>query len=182
MKSKFLFFAFLSLQLHIICFAQVAQQNADKSQKKTLTIKAIDLSEDMSLMSSKNDELLFLIYKAPVVGPLLDSPAFVKSFVLDTANRTKAFDINIDKDENYFLFLIEMDDDRTTEQIDPVIRIYNRPVITIYQKQLYEDLYKYLGDNDLVGFLDLKGSDSGKEYRIQGRQNLDPFNYLIQIR
>src|SRR5687768_11471602 len=51
-----------------------------------LVINALDLSEDMSVLSTKNDELLFLVYEDE--DSILSSPLFMEESMLDEKERT----------------------------------------------------------------------------------------------
>lgn len=121
----------------------------------TLEIVAKDLSEDVSVMSSQNDELLILIYELSGEDSILNAPVFVSQFILDTSGREEKMDKLSFTKNRYQIFLIELDDDRAVGQIDPVIRIYKNEILKHFKDKKYNLLQTYLGDNDLLGYSEL---------------------------
>jgi len=58
-----------------------------------ITIKADNLSEDMNVLSSKNDEILLLAYKN-LDSLILDEPLFTKELHFDESNRIKKIKVD----------------------------------------------------------------------------------------
>lgn len=170
--------------LYFFSFAvsiKVGAQSKDSSCH--ISIFSKDLSEDGTLMSSQNDELLLLIYEWKDTNAILNAPVLFDSFVLDTAERNRTFHVSLDKQKKYLLFLLELDDDnRTVEQLDPVIRIYRNTIVNLYDRKKYSDLEKYLGDEDLLGYIlfDVKNEKS-KQVEFKGRQSMDSYHYFLKL-
>jgi hypothetical protein len=137
----------------------------------------------MSTMSSKNDELLLLIYKKQNAGTILEAPVFISEFVLDTSvKEKKVTDLHLST-STYLILLIELDEERPVEQIDPVIRVYWSTILLLHSKKNRTGLLKYLQDNDLVGYFELKMDNHfmEKEIELKGRLNIDPFHYKLKL-
>lgn len=137
----------------------------------------------MSTMSSKNDELLLLIYKKQEVDKILEAPVCISEFVLDTLKRENKID-NLQLSNNtYLILLFELDEERPVEQIDPVIRIFWSTILLLHSKKDRAGLMKYLHDNDLLGYYEVKIDKQfmARELELNGRQNMDYFHYKLKL-
>lgn len=151
----------------------------------SLVIKAIDLSENMSRLSSQNDELLLLIYEMED-SVKLGAPIVSCQFTLDLAMKTKRIDLPntmITTNNQLLLFLIEQDSDVPVQQLDPIIRIYFQQIIKDFEANEYLQLEQYLGDEDLLGVKFLPKLQAGGVYQFNfsGMQKLDKYQYLFTI-
>ena len=150
-----------------------------------LIISSDDLSEDMSRLSSKNDEILLLFYKISD-NPILDSPTHMEKFVFDKKekNLKSIFIPNIDKTKKFILFLLEQDSETPIEQLDSTIRINYKKLIEIFNDKDYMEIEKYLGDEDILGIkiIDFQNINSLKTINFQGVHRFDNYNYSIKIK
>jgi hypothetical protein len=155
----------------------------NSSDTLQLTINALNLSEDMSTLSSKNDEVLVLIY--PFVDTTkLPAPIAAEYFVLDSANRKKISRVACPPHEMPLLFfLAEIDSDKTPAQVELLFRKNFKEIINCINKKDLIALQKYIGDDDLIGFKIInKGYQTkGISFTFQGRYKLDKFLYKIDI-
>ncbi|BDD05166.1 hypothetical protein [Aureibacter tunicatorum] len=147
-----------------------------QNQKTRFTISASNLSEDASLLSSNNDEVLFLVYKD--VDGDLGKPVIVEYFVFDSLNTKASFDINLDQTSSYKYFLLEMDSDRDYIQIDPILRVHHQAIKECHEKHDYLAVEKYLSDEDILGLGEFKIPD---EIDIKGIYKIDKYSYQINI-
>ena len=159
----------------------------EKSDKITLqeyngiVINAIDLSEDLSRFSTKNDEILVLIYalkdSSSLQAPLLSSKHFfdAKKWV-DSLSFGKWRPMN---DQKLIFFFIEQDSDLSIEQIDPVIRVHYKQLTKYYNDNNYSKIEKYLGDEDLLGVKVLENINTN--FKFSGIHKLDKYEYQIKI-
>lgn len=173
------FFCIVIFFTSVILFSQVPAY-----EKYSLKITAIDLSEDMNKISSKNDELLLLIYEFSDSIEILGKPIVAEKFILDTGKRN--YDVpNIEFSKpSYIIFLIELDDERSIEQIDPVVRVYHKEIVSVFNSRNFLGLEKYLGDNECLGYHKYLVSDAKNRmysFEIKGRQTLDSYHYKIAI-
>ena len=171
----------------ILLFNSDVYSQSDTSQSIEVScilhIHAVDLSEDMSTMSSKNDELLLIIYKKQKHGMILEAPVYISEFVLDTSLREKKMnDLQLPLSD-YLILMIELDEERPVEQIDPVIRVYWENILLHHSKKDRTGLSKYLQDNDLLGYFELTFDKNfyEKEIELKARQSMDLFHYKWKL-
>lgn len=134
MKSKSPFILLLSFSLMLACSTMqklpsgtvTANTERPVSDSTFLHITPRDLSEDMSqILSTKNDELLMLIY-AYQDSATLAEPLFQGQWIADKVDQayTQFLTTSDSVFNNRLLFLlVEQDFDRPVEQIDPVVRV-----------------------------------------------------------
>ena len=105
-----------------LCFyySHAQYENSTTNQQKFIcTLYSTDLSEDMSTVSTHNDELIFLIYadnRNKVVPELI----YQEYFVFDSLTYEKTFEFSnpcADSSELTFV-LIEIDTRKTIKQIE----------------------------------------------------------------
>jgi hypothetical protein len=140
-------FLFLLIALLSCCFG-IAQTNALHNVQ--LTVSSTDLSEDMSLGSTKNDELLLLIYKVENDSAVLKELTYDTAFVFDKDHRVIQLEWMGQNNSKYLYFLLELDSDKTSIQLDPVLRVYYKEVLAAFNKRDYTAIEKYLGDEDVL--------------------------------
>lgn len=150
-----------------------------------LTIEAINLSEDLSRISTKNDELLLLTYEL-TQDDNLDSYIFKEEFILDEKIRSKSFAFRLTEEqyESSFLFiLMELDSDTPIERIDPVLRIYHKEIVNSLDSNDYNEIEKYLADEDILGAKIIKNLSiyKSQNFIIKGIHKLDRYEYLISL-
>lgn len=166
----------LLFTLSVIVASTLSVFAQSDSAKATLKIQALDLSENMSRLSTKDDEVIVLLYIQADSGKTLSAPVFQSEFVLDSAHKEKIFkELSLTK-STYLLFILERDDERTLEQIDPIFRVYYSEISKLFLKKDWLALEKYLGDSDLLFYTTLNGSSTQE---IKSRQNLDSYHYRI---
>ena len=152
-----------------------------------ISISASDLSEDMSkILSTKNDELLILIYEYQD-STTLSAPLFQKAFTVRTTEKSHAF--FFDKAEsiegkNLLFLMIEQDFERPIEQIDPVVRVQYKALLNAFKNRDYQKIKRFLGNEDLLGFKLTKAFQSGEptHFKIEGVHKLDFYDYTVEIR
>lgn len=90
----------------------------------------------MNVLSTKNDELLVLGYKYEEES-ILNEPIFVYEFIFDENKKNKSIltQYNTGYEESeLLLFLIELDTEKTIEQIDPVIRVHHKEISKLHSE------------------------------------------------
>ena len=185
---------FLTLILSISCNNNIPKKvkienlksKIDENQTIVCEIVALDLSENLSRISTKNDELILLIYQN---GKTNDLPnlIFQEYFVLDSLDNSNQFSFNIsEKTDTILTFvLIEMDSKKTLEQIEPVVRIN---LDNMYETKISEEkksITKFLGDDDLLGIEKIYLSDfisKNSAIVFEGVKIFDWYNYEILIK
>lgn len=140
----------------------------------SLKISALNLSEDMSKLSTKNDEIFVFLYDHTDTNKL-NSPIVSEKMIFDKMNLTHS--VSFSQKDNLILFFIEEDSFRNTEQIEPVVRVYFKEIMN---DKSYENIRKYLGEDDLLGvqFINSKTST----FTISGMSSLDKYKYSFVIK
>ena len=157
-----------------------------KSDSVFISLTAANLSEDMSrILSTKNDELLVLIYEYRD-STTLNAPLFQQAFTVREKDHTyhlffeqaKAAD-----SKNLLFLLIEQDFDRPIEQIDPVVRVQHKDLLAAFKRRDYDQIRRYLGSEDLLGYWMINDFDPDKSitHKIEGVYKLDWYDYTIEI-
>lgn len=143
----------------------------------SIQILANNLSEDFSVVSSKSDELMLIIYEFESDSGVLKDPVFVKNYFFNENKKRKIDEWKvIQADSDYIFFLVEMDSDRTIYQLDPVFRIYFSEITKAFDNRNYLAIEKFLGDEDLLGYSEFSIPST---HQLQGVYKLDKFDYTV---
>jgi len=146
-----------------------------------MEIKAFDLSEDMSVLSTKNDEILIILYEQ-IDSINFSEPLVGKRLLFDSNNLIRSFDFPVKREltnANLVLFLIELDYETPVEQIDPVIRIHHREITKAFFNMDRSSIEKYLGSEDILGIQ--KITELPTDFYLSGVYKLDRYEYQISI-
>lgn len=149
-----------------------------------VTITGVNLSEDMSTLSSKNDELLLLLYSFDDTLSL-NEPLMTEYFVLDSANRKKIMAFPTPgTSTDVLLILAELDTERSPDQIEKLIRKNFRAIMNCLEKRDLVTLRQYIGDDDVIGIKTIRTNNvsRGITFSFSGRYKLDKYLYRIEIR
>ncbi len=156
-----------------------------ESDSVWVTLTAQNLSEDMSLFSTHNDEILFFIYVEN--DSALADPIFTIQTIFDANHATQR--IFWDSDSNLqgksvFLVLIEQDDDLPIDHLDSIIRNHKPQIIRDFKANAYSSIRSYLGDEDVLGVrvVSLANLNEPIEIRMYGIHKADTYEYQIQIK
>ena len=150
------------------------EQQNEVLQTDTLIISAINLSEDMSSLSTKNDEVFVFIYEYLDTNEL-KAPLVSKKLIFDKNNPTHK--LVFPKKDNLILFFIEEDSLRESVEIEPIVRVYFKEVI---KAKSYHEIEKYLGEDDLLGTIFINKNTS--TFTISGRSSIDKYEYSFVIK
>jgi hypothetical protein len=137
-----------------------------------IQIEAVNLSEDMSTLSSKNDELLLILYDFSDTSKLYN-PILSEFFILDTVRRTEEIHFFYsDVQHDVLLFLIEQDTDRSPDQIELIVRKNFKQIMSLYRNRDLIPLQKIIGDDDIMGIKLLNGFSVKTKFSFNGRYKL----------
>lgn len=162
----------------------VALEERSLSQTPKLEIIGENLSEDLSRLSSNNDEILLLIYEYPLPKET-NSPIFSEYFILDSENRKSSYDLDkslFEKEEILFV-LAEIDTDLDIKDIENNISA-NLDALFDASKNLDRAAQsEIIGDDDILGMrlINLNKSRPILTFTIQGVHKVDRFMYSIKI-
>lgn len=164
----------------ILIFSICLQHLAFSQEKDStlITIKSTNLSEDMSISLTKDDELLMIIYNSSDSAKELASPLLEYRFNFNDSVKHDSIIWSHQKNQSkeYLLFLIELDSDKTNLEIEPVFRLHYNQIINCFKNKNYSCLESYLGDEDLLGF---QNFIVPSKINLNGRHKLDKYNYTI---
>ena len=150
-------------------------------------IQPQNLSEDLSLFSTKNDELLLLIYAREGENSLPEM-IFHRFFLADTSFQSTQFSLsttNTPDSATWVILLLEMDSDKSLEQIDPTIRIHFDEILSLSQQRDMPGLVRFLGKDDLLGMKEIRFADlstTSIQFMMEGIQKMDKYAYLVQLK
>ena len=167
------------LGLTLIAFATKAQEDSPLDSVN-VKILSTDLSEDMSVVSSKNDELLILVFKFSDSLGQLSKPSFIQEFVFDERQmEMEGFWLTNRSDSMaYLFFLLELDSKKTEVQISPVLRVHYKRVIECYNQRDYNCIQKFLGDEDVLGY---GYFTVPSKHELNGVYKLDRYTYRVEF-
>lgn len=145
-----------------------------KEKAPTLSITAINLSEDMSTLSTKNDEIFVFIYDYSDTNEL-NAPLVSRKFIFYKDYMEHSF--SIPNKDNLILFFIEEDSFRESIELEPIVRIYFKELL---KANSYDEVEKYLGVDDLLGTQVINSNTS--TFTISGRSSLDKYEYSFEVK
>ncbi len=171
--------------MRLFCFLFLFLSGFSLSQTSNsieIKIEAFNLSEDMSVLSTRNDEIIFQIYQYNAY--ILDEPIFISTSVFDEQNRVQLFkfDANLlNKESDYLVLLIENDYERSDEQRNSVIRIHHKSIFELYNHDEILAMDKYLDTDDLLGMKIISNAEiwNSRSVQFEGVQNLEKYKYEI---
>jgi hypothetical protein len=158
-------------------------QNTPDSIK--LIIRAIDLTEDMSSLSSNNDELNILVYE--VIDSLKRvSLKYSSSFTLTKQSNIKQLSyFNTDNlsGKIYSIVLIERDTDQSTNEIEKMISSRYFEIASYYFKKGNFGIEEFIGDNDIIGIKSIHEMDRSEtvDFGFRGFFKLDKYEYRLTL-
>lgn len=185
MNRVLLFF----ITLNFISACQVAKTNQSSQSlinhqlapdSIQLKIEALNLSEDMSKLSTKNDELLILIYDQND-SAALGSPLFERQITLDQSRRSVIWVLAKDKfvRDKLLFVLIEQDTNKPMVQIEALVRVNYQRLMKAHLTKDYSEIQRYLGDEDIIGIK--KISKLPIAFSFHGIHKMDMFEYKINL-
>tara|TARA_B110000211_G_scaffold211183_1_gene249841 strand:+ start:2550 stop:3068 length:519 start_codon:yes stop_codon:yes gene_type:complete len=156
----------------------ILQSYSQNTDTTCVIISSSNLSEDMRFSLTKDDELLLLVYQVTDTNKTLDKPLFLNRFNFNDSIKTKTFywpHINL-QDKKLVFYLIEIDSDKTSLAIDPIVRTYHFQLNKCFSQRDYTCIEKYLGDEDLLAtnYFNLPSI-----INIKGIHKLDKYQYSI---
>jgi hypothetical protein len=153
------------------------------TQPLKIIISSTNLSEDMSTLSTNNDELTLLIYQfsdSTITGLPLASryTVFDKNKKTDTLVCSNTGDL---VGKELIVFLLEMDSDKKAEQVDPLIRKHYQELAKAYIMKNYLEIEKLIGDDDILGIEMIDGLKHPETIHFSDVHRMDRFDYTIKI-
>jgi len=160
-------------------------QSLLKEGEWEVRVDGLNLSEDMSSVSTKNDEVLLLIYKSED-SVKLGEPIFKKYLLFDSLRKSHSI-IGPRPDsipENILLFLLEEDTGADITMLDSVVRINHIKLKELFNKHDLAGLTYLLSDDDLLTVQSINHFLINKEtvINVKGIIRADRYDYKITFR
>lgn len=147
------------------------------SSSVLIQVGSSNLSEDFSAVSTKNDELLFIIFEYKDSISDLGKPVFCRQFTFNPDTTSVSFLWhNYQENKFYFYFLIELDSDISHLQLYPILSAHHRKIIKSHEDNDYNELEKYLGDEDVIAYGNIRIPSESLFSKIY---KLDRYNYKM---
>lgn len=151
------------------------------SDSLTIIIASTNLSEDMSSLSSNDDEIALFVYS--YTDSIIDQPPFIayngilsKTKMIDT---TYFHPIKKITHKNLIVFIIEIDTDKKIEFIEPQIRKNHQALLKAYATKDYSMIERYLKDDDILGIKEIENFERGMSIEISDIHRMDRYHYQI---
>lgn len=155
----------------------------DTNMVTSIALEAVNLTEDMSTLSSKNDEVLTLVYDFS--DSSLNPKPLLKEFAtFDSLHRNRQWDFQSENVTLLLMFAIEMDTERSKEQMDLLVKKRYREILHAFANKDLLALQKITGDDDIIGVKTVANLETAQNtsFVFQGRYKLDKFNYKITMK
>jgi len=175
--------SFSSCQRHLVtAHAETAATLPDSIEGRyQLTVGALELAEN-NVLSTQVDEIVVLAYV--LSAEAFDSPLLAATASFSESKPRRAWPLEPIKNDTSALvfFLIEMDTDKTIEQIEPVIRLNGHKLLVALNSRDKEAIRRYLGDDDLLGSITID-LNKQKEYvqEVSGVHLFDEYTYRLTL-
>jgi len=143
-----------------------------------ITITASNLSEDISLLASKDDELLFLVFNYIDYRP--GENLVLQTFTFDTSDRS----FSIDLDHKFakgpkLIALIELDSSTSHKRISDLVQNHHLSLLHSFRLHDLEQIEEILDDDDLLGIKITDPMD--RVIKFSGTWRMDRYEYQITL-
>ncbi|MGB0367941.1 MAG: hypothetical protein ACPGU4_09780 [Flavobacteriales bacterium] len=149
-----------------------------------VNVEALNLSEDVSRFSTKDDEVLVLVY-GMTDTTVFPEPILVGYSVFDSNAATHQFQGEVPRGwrgNSVGFFLIEVDSEKSPEEIQVVFRTHHAKILEAYRIGDVKGLRHFIEDDDLLGYEVTTNIQIGmKRFEFSGVQKLDQFHYRIEL-
>ena len=150
-----------------------------------VSLTAENLSEDVSKLSTQNDEIVLLAYAVNNNDSAQAPPILCEYAIFDSLQMKYDFisDSIVSSFKGDLAFvLVEMDDDEVKEQVEIVVTPNLSKISKAFKDNDAATLTNYLGDNDLLGITFVGNSKKQKPIVISGVHMLDSYKYVLTFK
>ncbi len=154
------------------------------SSRLYVRLQALDLTEDVSTVSSGNDEIVLLIYAADSLVP---TATLLQTYMVrDNSHRDTTFSIlssQLKTPHKLFIWLLEMDSERSLAEIKSLVQKNHQSLLTAYRTGNSEQLRHWLADEDILSFQEIPvhGFCCEKEWHFTGIHLFDRYHYVLTL-
>lgn len=145
-------------------------------------ISADNLSEDFGISSTKDDELIMIIYDY-IDSTNLQAPILLERHIFTTTNNEK--DLlhprnQLEKGKKYLFVLLEDDSNKTSIEIELLFRENHQKLKEYHYTLNYKGIKETLGDDDIIGISSFSLPPSAKLH-FTGNNLADRYSYFVFI-
>ena len=158
----------------------IVDQVPHNNNTLTCTIEAINLSEDMSIVSSKNDEIFFFIY-SNLDSTYHQESTFSYNGVFDHQHLKQSFQIDTNRITNATVVIIEEDSGRPASTIDSIVSKNIQSLTAYYLETDYTKTRQILGDDDILYIQHFDTIDSSTTFTLKQIHKMDKYEYNIKF-
>ncbi|MBO6517869.1 MAG: hypothetical protein JJ975_15090 [Bacteroidia bacterium] len=160
-------------------------------EPKRITLYTSNLSEDMNMLATQNDEIVVLLYYHPHGN--MDTVQLVSSEYhvftnIDTLHTYSWTPAEEEDDDYYTLVMIEEDNETPIPILDSAIRSNWLRLKTDFQADNYSGIRQYLGDEDILGVTSFTWTTlptfenrRSARFSIKGVHKMDKYRYDVII-
>lgn len=150
-----------------------------------LSVKALDLTEDLNALSSKNDEVLVLAYS---IHDSLKRATLLhrESFVLTGQDNVRLVRWLYQKNltgEYLSILLIERDTDQSESDIEQLVRNNYFKLVVLFRAKGNYGIETIIDDNDFIGIrtFDQLYKEREDKFEFKGIYKLDKYDYKLSL-
>lgn len=148
--------------------------------KDLLYVHARNLTEDASVLSTQEDEVLIYLYQHLNGGSLV--PLFSAAHVFSKSSPEFYEVLNLEiTSDNLLLVLLEQDSDKTIEEYHDIIKTNSRQMTLHHSVKDYKAIESYLGDDDIIAIQWIKYHDN-QMYIHHGSHRGDQYEYQSMLK
>ena len=152
---------------------------AKHKSRLTCTIEAVNLSEDMSVLSSQNDEIIVLFFN-PSDSTDVPTRGQIAANIFTKKSDHFSFELDSNLSDTFVSVMIEEDSDAVSERIDSLVRHNIDSLTSYFEKNDYTQIRTILGDDDVLDIRTITYTDS-LTFTIQGIHKMDKYKYHVSF-
>jgi hypothetical protein len=186
--ALFLFLFFFSscinqhgIAKHSLALPLSGNQISDTTE---LIIRSTNLSEDMSTLSSNDDEVMLLLYNFN--DSLITAPPVLSTYFVLTKKRNAdtLYSSELNKHKNMILFLLEIDSNKTLAEIETLVSAHYKDLISASLSKNYPVIQRCIGDDDILGIREVSGYEPSQNLEIifSDIYRMDRYDYSVTLK
>lgn len=155
-------------------------QHQKYEDQDLLFIQADNLTEDASVLSTQEDEVLIYLYQHLNGGKLESLYSAAHVFSESSREFYEVLNLEIASD-NLLLVLLEQDSDKTIDEYHDIIQTNSRLMTLHHSVKDYKAIESYLGDDDIIAIQWIKYHDNQMQIH-HGSHRGDQYEYQSMLK
>lgn len=177
-----------------IIFQNEPQKSSSKSVAKLPinhffidSLKAIDLSENLSPISTKNDEIYMIASVVTVSHPRKIRSSYTSSLVFDSKQLSNAIVTGLDIPKNHELIVALVERDSNLDKVRLLTKFQANLLKLLEHSELEKfKLQEFLGDDDLLGYHQIDANSlwlyNSDKLVFKGNHLFDKYEYHLSYK